>query len=179
MTVNMTSSVHMKGTGMPFMSTRVELQAESSKGFIEDTSVAFPSKRPTGTVTTERRTRRLSMNGASQPLYRLITYQVRDKSKMFVKRIKRGCLKWVPHKLADMQKDRRVDWSPFMIAKFDGGEKENVYHILTEHAHCRNPVAGSAGRDRVNSALSLSSRVPNHKGSLTTRIGPGRENFIA
>ncbi|XP_061705471.1 histone-lysine N-methyltransferase SETMAR-like [Cydia pomonella] len=41
------------------------------------------------------------------------------------------CSRWVPHKLTDLQKDRRVDWCKFMIDKFDAGEKKNVYDILT------------------------------------------------
>lgn len=45
--------------------------------------------------------------------------------------IRKRCSRWVPHKLTDDQKDRRVDWCRFMIDKFDGGKKKNVYDILT------------------------------------------------
>ncbi|KAI8430490.1 hypothetical protein MSG28_000750 [Choristoneura fumiferana] len=45
--------------------------------------------------------------------------------------LKKMCKPWVPHKLNNLQKERRVDWCKFMINKFDAGEKKTVYDILT------------------------------------------------
>lgn len=45
--------------------------------------------------------------------------------------VRKLCARWIPHNLTEAQKLRRVDWCREMIQKFNGGDSNAVFDILT------------------------------------------------
>lgn len=45
--------------------------------------------------------------------------------------VRKLCARWIPHYLTEAQKLRRVDWCREMIKKFNGGDSNAVFDILT------------------------------------------------
>ena len=46
-------------------------------------------------------------------------------------KISKVCARWIPHRLTEDQKDRRVSWCKFMIQKFDNGKSKLLDHVVT------------------------------------------------
>lgn len=56
--------------------------------------------------------------------------------------VRKLCARWIPHNLTEAQKLRRVDWCREMIERFNGGDSNAVFDILTgdeSWVYCYDP----------------------------------------